>query len=102
MQISLDNVKEFLKVQHFDDDNLIQMFIDGAISYCETYLNRPILEKNMNDTTKWQVPDSIYIAILLLVGTWYENRTNDITATITKEMEYSTRSILNPHRIRSL
>lgn len=98
MEAKLSDVKQFLKIQTNDEDTILQTMIDGAVSYCETYLNRPILDSNMTQETTWKVPSSVLIAIYLLVGTWYENRTSVAIGTTTKEIEFSTKAILQPHR----
>ena len=98
MEVNPSDVKQFLKIQTNDEDTILQAMIDGAVAYCETYLNRPILDKNMNTDNTWEVPSSVLIAIYLLVGTWYENRTSVAIGTTTKEIEFSTKAILQPHR----
>lgn len=98
MTVKISDVKQFLKIQTDEEDIILQAMIDGAVSYCETYLNRPILDDNMTVDTEWEVPSSILIAIYLLVGTWYENRSSVSIGTTTKEIEFSTKSILQPHR----
>lgn len=98
MVVKLSDVKQFLKIQTEDEDAILQAMVDGAVSYCETYLNRPILDSNMTAETTWEVPKSVLIAIYLLVGTWYENRSSVSIGTTTKEVEFSTKAILQPHR----
>lgn len=98
MNVNIDDVKQFLKIQDNEENIILQAMLDGAVAYCETYLNRPILDKNMTTETEWEVPSSVVIAIYLLVGTWYENRSSVVIGTTTKEIEFSTKSILQPHR----
>lgn len=98
MKVDINDVKQFLKIQDDEENNILQAMLDGAVAYCETYLNRPILDKNMTTETEWEVPSSVLIAIYLLVGTWYENRSSVVIGTTTKEIEFSTKSILQPHR----
>lgn len=98
MNVNIDDVKQFLKIQDNEENIILQAMLDGAVAYCETYLNRPILDKNMTTETEWEVPSSVLIAIYLLVGTWYENRSSVVIGTTTKEIEFSTKSILQPHR----
>ena len=102
MEVKLSDVKQFLKIQNDDEDIILKTIVDGAISYCESYLNRPILEANMTEETRWEVPNSIMIAIYLLVGTWYENRSSVAIGTVSKEIEFTTKDILQPHRFRGV
>lgn len=99
MQIKLDEVKSYLKIEDTSEDNLIQTLINAAISHCETVLNRPILDKNMSYDA-WTVPESIRIAIYLLISHWYENRSP--VGQVTGEIALSVSAILSPHRFRNV
>ena len=100
MQINLSEVKEYLRLEDTNEDPLIQILIDGAVSHCETILNRPILDVNMTAENTWTVPNSIRMAIYLLVSHWYEQRSP--VGESTEEMSFSISSILGPHRFRNV
>lgn len=96
MQINLSEVKEYLRVDNTTEDTTIQVLLDGAIAFCETKLNRPILDSNMTTENTWTVPESIRISVYLLVSHWYENRV--AVGQTTSEMDFSINAILKPHK----
>lgn len=102
MQINLSEVKGYLRIDGFEEDALIQQLIDGAISFLETKLNRPILDVNMTVDNTWEVPESIRIAVLMLVSHWYENRIPVNAGHITSELEFAISAIVGPHRFRNV
>lgn len=101
--IDVTELKEYLRIEHDDEDILLQNILNYAISQCETILNRPILKENMTEETRWEVPNQIDMAVLLLCSHWYENRSllspNDKGA---NPMPYGIESILNPHTFRQV
>lgn len=98
MQITLQEVKNYLKVENNDDDNLINSLLTAAIQYCEVFLGRPINEEKMTDENRWEVPEMIKIAILMLIAHWYENR-GVIGDKLTGEIAYSVSALLWPYRL---
>jgi uncharacterized phage protein (predicted DNA packaging) len=72
--IELSLVKQHLRVDHDDEDVLIQGYIDGALAHIEQHCDRelvvgvPVLPEQMGLTK------DVMQAALLLVGHWYSNR----------------------------
>ncbi|MBY6276147.1 head-tail connector protein [Parageobacillus phage vB_PtoS_NIIg3.2] len=64
MIISVDEAKEWLRVDHNDEDNMIQMLINAA----EKYL------KNATGNTFDSSNELAQLFCLVLVADWYENR----------------------------
>lgn len=100
MIINSGEIKQYLRIDTTNEDTLIETIKNAAISYCETALNRPILDSNMDTTNTWEVPESIRIAIYMLIAHWYENRLP--IGQVTEEMAFSVNSILSPHRFRNV
>ncbi|MEQ7870743.1 head-tail connector protein [Chromohalobacter salexigens] len=48
------------------------------------------------------IPPDIRVALLLLVGHWYENREQVITGTITSEVPMGVAALLSPYRIHAV
>lgn len=69
--VSLSEAKSHLKVDQSDEDTLIQLYIDAAVTHVREYLNGEI--KGELDSPV-STPAAIKAAILLLVGDLYENR----------------------------
>jgi uncharacterized phage protein (predicted DNA packaging) len=62
--ISLEEVKEWLRIEHNDEDNTLQMLIKAA----ETYL------QNATGNTFDNTNNLAKLFCLVLVTDWYENR----------------------------
>lgn len=64
--ITLENVKEHLKIDHNNDDELIQLLLDGSKKYVLNYtgLSPEELENNQD----------ICIAILVIISNIYDKR----------------------------
>ncbi|WJD84487.1 head-tail connector protein [Limosilactobacillus fermentum] len=84
---SLDEVKNYLRVDGTSEDKLINRFIASAITTIENILRHPISDYDV-------VPDDIHTAILYTVAYLYEYReTADFDAMIK-----FLRAILTPYR----
>lgn len=102
MTIINSEIKDYLRIDNNYDDVLIDTLVSAAIDHCEAYLNRPILDKNMTDANRWKVPESIKIAIFMLVAHWYENRTPVAIGAISSPIALTVNSILAPHRFKNV
>lgn len=91
--VTLLEAKAHLLVFHDMDDVLIQQNIDAAEVHCASIMNRPRIEDNPrvswqhnlcieDRTSEDMVPRSVVQAILLFVGDFYENRTQQVVGTI--------------------
>lgn len=100
MQINLSEVKGYLRIDGSEEDALIQQLLDGAVSFLETKLNRPILDAKMSEDNTWEVPESIRVSVFMLVSHWYENRIP--VGQKTKEMDFTINAIISPHRFRNV
>ena len=75
--IALAAVKAHLRVEHDDEDELIQGYIDGAISAFESWTNRRLVadESALPDPVgnALVISKSIQQGALMLIGHWYSN-----------------------------
>ena len=107
--VLLPAAKAHLLVFHDMDDTLIQQNIDAAEAHAATVMNRPRIEDNPR--VSWQhnlcpedvvsedvVPRSVVQAILLFVGDFYENRTQQVVGTIIATNP-SAENLLWPYRL---
>ncbi len=100
--IDLPIVKAHLRVDHDDEDALIEGYRDAAISAFETWTNRTLVEPG------GVLPDPIGNAMLmtraisqgalLLIGHWYNSRETVVVGTITSELPMATNALWKPHR----
>ena len=101
--IGLSDAKSHLRVDFSDEDSYIQLLIDAAYDYVRDVLKRPITEEKMSieEGTFWEVPKTIDLAILLLVGHWYENRGAVVVGSISSEIEFSVTALIGKYRMIS-
>lgn len=69
MLISLEEAKKHLRVEHNADDDLINSLILSAQNWADSFLNFKIEEVE-------DPPEIFKQAMLLVIGSWYENREN--------------------------
>lgn len=89
MIIDLNKAKEFLRVDHDDEDSLIQDMIDSATAYTIEYLN-------WDEEEKEAYPAPIVSAVLLMLGDLYENRTAQAPVQLYNNRTYG--RLLSPYR----
>lgn len=90
-ELDINEVKNYLRVDHEDDDLLITTMIVSAKSYIQSYLN-----KKFSDFE--EVPDEFTIAALSLISHWYERREIQSEKTATAEMNYVFSGLLSMYR----
>ncbi|MGY2263513.1 head-tail connector protein [Pseudomonas salomonii] len=100
--IDLPIVKAHLRVDHDDENALIQGYTDAALSAFETWTNRTLVDPET------ALPDPVGNALLmtkaikqgalLLIGHWYSSRETVVVGTITAELPMATNALWKPHR----
>ncbi len=100
--IDLPIVKAHLRVDHDDEDALIEGYRDAALSAFETWTNRTLVDPET------ALPDPVGNALLmtkaieqgalLLIGHWYSSRETVVIGTITAELPMATNALWMPHR----
>lgn len=63
--LKLDEVKEFLRIDHNEEDGYISVLLLLAKELCENYMRKDIIEP---------MPESVRQAQLLVISHFYENR----------------------------
>ena len=95
-ELTLDYVKDYMRVDIEEDDLLIQHMIIAAQSFIQSHLNRKFTDwTNIGE----EVPPEFTISALTMIAHWYENRT--ISAEVAKETLYSFSGILDQHKFHS-
>lgn len=72
--IELSRVKLHLRVDHDEEDVLIQGYLDAAQVHVEQHCDRTLVEANPTGPEQMLLTKDVEHAILLLVGHWYANR----------------------------
>lgn len=109
-RLELSAVKKHLRVDHDEEDDLIEGLIDSAKSRCLSYLNRDVFETAEALQTAVEqgkelkfpmVLDHHHVqAILLLVGDFYYQREAESEART--GLPAAVESLLKPDRIRGV
>lgn len=84
-------VKNYLRVDHDFDDQLIEMMINSAQSYIQSYLNQKF-------TDFIEVPSEFTIAALTLISEWYEKRAIQSENAAINELNHSFSGLLSQYR----
>ncbi|PHN56387.1 hypothetical protein AO286_25975 [Pseudomonas syringae] len=72
--IELSLVKTHLRVDHDEEDVLIQGYVDAALAHVEQHCDRILVEADPVLPEQMGFTKDVHQAILLLVGHWYANR----------------------------
>lgn len=100
--IDLAAVKAHLRVEHDDEDAMIQGYIDAAISAFEAWTNRALapdaaaLPDPVGNALV--ISKSIQQGALMLIGHWYANAESVVIGTTTAELPLATAALWQPHR----
>jgi len=81
--MELQEVKEYLRVDSADDDNLIGLLITAADQYLK--------KSGCDESTD---PELYGLAQKLLISHWYENRGVVLVGTVSKSFEFSLQSLI--------
>lgn len=92
MLIPLEEIKLHLRVDHDDEDELIQRKYDAALDYAKNYCGRDIPFDGDDDLNP-----SIRAAILLIIGDLYANRENIVVGASTANIE-AAHNLMHFHR----
>lgn len=92
--LTLAETKLHLRVDHDDEDVLIEALMATATAACADYLNMPAADLVV------AVPAPIKSAALLLVGTLYEQRESQGDRPYNKNPAFE--ALLNPYRVNHL
>lgn len=72
---TLSEAKAHLRIGTSDEDTLLQIYLNAAEKAASNQLNRALYATTAGtDTTGLVMTEAVKVAVLLLVGHWYENR----------------------------
>lgn len=86
-EISVDAIKDALRIDGDEDDALIQGYIDTAKEYVANAITDELNNEQLTSSRKYR------LAVLILVQFWYSNRATDI-----KQTPYQVRSLIQQLR----
>ena len=101
--LTVDEIKAQCRLDSSDEseDELLRLYANAAFSSIQTYLNRPLFADEVPDDSPngIAVADDIRLAMLLLVGHWYENREPVTIGSTANSVPLSFEMLLRPHRL---
>lgn len=90
ISISLEEAKQHLRVDHDEENSLIQGYADAAGQYCLEQCNRTEVPEGSELVFKQ--------ATLLVLGHWYRNRTA-VSAIAGSEPPHAVSALISRHRL---
>lgn len=93
-ELTIDDLKEYLRIDYDYDDNLLTTILYSSKSFVQTYLNKRFQDYKDKNI---EIPEEFTIACLSICAHWYENRAID-SERLTKEASYTFAGILDMHR----
>jgi len=100
--VTLSQAKLHLRVDHSDEDTLIQLMIDAAEASVSNYLNRSLYESDIGSDVDGLVADAaVKSAVLLQVGHLYVNReaVSQQPGNYMLELPLGLKWLIDPYRI---
>ena len=86
-EISVDTIKDALRIDGNDDDTLIEGYIDTAKEYVANAVIDGPASEHLTSSRKYR------LAVIILVQFWYSNRATDM-----KQTPYQVRSLIQQLR----
>ena len=71
-EINIDIVKDYLRLDHSEDDEFLGILLSSARSFIQSYLNLKFDDFE-------EIPDELTIACLAIISHWYENRQVEVS-----------------------
>ena len=90
-ELDLETTKEYLRIDHSDDDQMISIMIESAKSYIQSYLDIKFSDFG-------ELPLEFTISALALISHWYENREIQADKNTANELSYVFKGLLDLHR----
>lgn len=93
MELNIDLVKSFLRIEHDADDIWLTGLISASKSFVESYLNRKL------DDFEGGYPEEFDVARLYTIQQWYDQKAMaTFSAKDKQQVDLVFTSILDPHR----
>lgn len=77
LDLTLDEVKEWLKVETSDDDQLIEDLLDSVKREADSFLQNPFEDEDGNPE---DIPEDIKLGVLMKIARYYEKRVDGLAS----------------------
>ncbi|KFK98127.1 head-tail connector protein [Serratia sp. Ag1] len=99
---TLEELRLQCRIDHEDpdDDKLLTIYAKAARKKIENFTNRKLYDTAVpgDDAIGLLVDDDIKLAVMLLVGFWYENRETVNIGNISTVLPYTFEALVEPYR----
>lgn len=101
MLITLDLIKTHCRIDHDEEDELLEHYENAAHEHIERQLGRKLYAESVpeDESNGLVATNAIKQAMLMTIAHWYEHRESVVVGTITKEIEEGTWRLIQPYRI---
>ncbi|HBS6949351.1 TPA: phage gp6-like head-tail connector protein [Klebsiella pneumoniae] len=101
MSTTIEKLRAQCRIDANDEteDELLLLYFASARRRAENFINRKLYDENIPDTDPdgLKIADDILLALMLLVGHWYENREESSDAAKTS-IPFGFTSLIEPYR----
>lgn len=102
MSTTIDKLRAQYRIDIDDttEDELLELYYGAARRKAENFINRKLYEDEVPETDPdgLVIADDILLALMLLVGHWYENREPVNVGNIVTPFPFGFDSLLEPYR----
>ncbi|KEY58501.1 head-tail connector protein [Serratia sp. DD3] len=99
---SLEELRIQCRIDYEDaaEDQLLTIYVGAARKKAEKFINRNLYDVAVpeDDADGVVISDDIKLALMLLVGHWYENREPVNIGNITSTLPYTFEALMGPYR----
>lgn len=101
MLLSIELIKLHCRVDHDDEDELLQQYENAAKEYIESLLDRKLYTVQVPEDVSngLVVNTAIKQAMLMTIAHWYEHRESVVVGVTSKEIEEGVWRLIQPYRI---
>ena len=87
LDLSLEEVKDWLKVEVADDDDLLEDLIDSVKREADSFLQNPFEDADGNPM---DIPEDVRLGVLLKIARYYVKRSDGLASTAVTGLGSST------------
>ena len=100
MLLSIELIKLHCRIDHDNEDELLQQYENAAKEYIESLLDRKLYAVQVPDASNGLVANTaIKQAMLMTIAHWYEHRESVVVGVTSKEIEEGVWRLIQPYRI---
>lgn len=94
--IDLNLIKKHCRIDHDDEDELLQLYANTAVAHAQNYLGKQIVLDGDAKDDVIVFDNVIATACLLVIAHWYDNR--ETATTSLQEIPHGFIALLQPYR----